>query len=421
MYFLLILLFLSFCSAEKLKCSESVMEQYPKECDIDCKGSANSSLSSGKIYKEVDYWTLYNCDITKFPDTFLKDYPIIGSVQIFFNNGENIGLENLQNSTTLRVINIEKSRVKALIGTLCFNCKLFSITISASHLENIAIDAFKGFTKLYSLNLSRNEIEALSVGVFDSLVETRRIDLSYNKLKIIQKDLFLYTVELSDLLLSHNEIFLIEDGAFHQHKLDVHLENNNLVYGQSYNKTSVFLESNNLSSIFIGENVFSVKISNNFVSEINCSSTLSVLHSFQADSNLIENMNCIDRMNNIDILCLTNNSIAHLEAESFTNLTNLSDFRLSLNPILSLDPSTFSPLKSLFMLEVNNLTSYKNLKAQMPGLTLLSLITTTWSCKDMRKTANTLNLQKIRLQLFRIKEDFEKFVCKVHSEINTNI
>lgn len=203
------------------------------------------------------------------------------------------------------------------------------IDFSNSNIKNVK-GSFNGTENIVKLNLSMNSIEILKSNTFYGLKKLKILDLSKNKVKHIPFDLFDENIVLEQIYLQHNSVRKISHLILNWNQnLIINLSNNdlhelNLVSKEDnqihYNKKrkiiDIYAANNQLSSVTITN--FSISIldlSNNFIENTHflCEESFQTLNYLNLYRNMIENVECIDQLDHLIKLNLSQNNFKEVD------------------------------------------------------------------------------------------------------------
>lgn len=138
---------------------------------------------------------------------------------------------SLQNLTSLKVLQIETSRIAYLPPKVFDGMKkLVDLKIADSKLSVVTSQIFAGLNKLKRLSLYKNELTTFPRSTFKSQTQLEYLDVSHNKIPKLEPHFFPELRRMLWLNCSHNEIPQINGRIFSRNGLlrVLHLNHNNM-------------------------------------------------------------------------------------------------------------------------------------------------------------------------------------------------
>lgn len=161
---------------------------------------------------------IINCDVSYFPDSFLKQSNISG-LYFFFNYFESFPEEFLMDVnlkiTTLELTGNEIDNLDEVsFHQMPIIPNLQAFTLRHTNIMDINMLHLRSFTNLEMIDLSDNSIRVLPRHAFQGLDQLKLIDLKENRLNKLRRETFSDLPSLTYLDLSGNELFMVEMGTF---------------------------------------------------------------------------------------------------------------------------------------------------------------------------------------------------------------
>lgn len=321
--------------------------------------------------------------------------------------------------------------------------------LNASHNNFVTLDfTFLNFVQnLIELDLSYNEIQSIFGNITDQNIKLAIINLSHNELKYLEEDKFYGLTNLKELDLSYNRIYFIQAHTFkfNQNLEVLRLSNNPLLgfdchYFSSVKQlASVTVTFDRIEQLalncmdctidFASDNsdemiIQSAKIKNplrykkeNFknliffaMSENEMKNISQIIELLPLSLKLLEigssklnqqNINIIERFNQLDLLHLTHSNLTELEPKMFSNKTKLRILNLSFNRLKIRDPkAVFAPLENIqtFLIANAHLENTPDVVHALPS----SIIQLDLSVNNLGKIDATTFQHLINLQFLNL-------------------
>ena len=258
------------------------------------------------------------------------------------------------NNRTLKVkyLVIENYNLKSFPEDKLYNLSIETLRINMNNIETMPKNSFRGLISLKKIEIREYRLISFGFGLFDSIsLNLTGLDFSYSGLtnerfnKLFNSELF-KLANLNELNLSFNDFVSFEEKwALDYSRLKIlNLGRNNIFEL----KEQIFDSLITLTHLDLSYNHFS---------------NLSLLSKSLKKASSLESLNL--RGNSIQILPtwptlnltkldLSENNIKRLFANSFSNLTYLTDLILKSNKITSIDPFTFVSCSKLSLLQLSN-------------------------------------------------------------------
>lgn len=223
------------------------------------------------------------------------------------------------------------------------------LNIAHNHFVLIPENGFGTLKRLRVLKINNNEISMIADKALGGLRNLQIIDLSSNKIVALPSQLFKDPSNtIQEIHLKNNSIRHLSPGLFAD-------------LGQL---TTLDLSLNQLTSTFINRNTFKglirlvmLDLSNNQIAKLESEmfSDLYTVQILNLRNNLLENIdaNTFSSMSNLHKLLLSHNKIKYLDAYSLNGLSVLSLLSLDNNVLTGIHPEAFRNCSSLDMLNLN--------------------------------------------------------------------
>ena len=279
---------------------------------------------------------LSNNFISTLNEDDLNWIPTLEILDISHNQISFISENAFSGVANLKEVDLSGNQLSSLPSNL-FNVSLNLEKLSLQNNSLTAIDPelFNGLTNLKVLNLSQNAISShhLSRETLSSLASLKTLDLSFNQLSKLGDDILTALTSLQTLFLHNNLIHKIDGNAFaNQVQLKViDLSRNEMSQLEGH----IFASLGNLVSLKMEDNL--LKDLNNLT--VKCTNVLDL--TFQ--SNLLSSVpTFIKNCHSLRAVDLSNNKIAEIQNETFSELAVLTNLNLSGNQLIRLENNTFS-------------------------------------------------------------------------------
>ena len=201
--------------------------------------------------------------------------------------------------------------------------------------ETVGSRAFQGLSSLLQLEFTNGRLAQLPPGAFEDLPELTFLLLVRNRLTALRRDQFQGASKLAVIALTDNPIRAIDPGSFSDLPLrSLYLRNLDLtsldadVFGELFNCT-VDLSGNRLTTLdlgsFAGAGLFSLDLSDNYISDIRFLSALSFAQKIDLSGNSIVDVSPLASISNLSTLDLSENQIVDVSplAALSSQLTSL--------------------------------------------------------------------------------------------------
>lgn len=363
-----------------------------------------------------------NIALLKIPAKAFSTFKL-QSFDLSENNIKQITSVVFKKATNLEYLVLRKNNITVLKNKIFVNCvKLRNLDLSSNRINRIAVNAFYGAKAIETIDFSNNSLHSLATGTFDHMGSLAVLNIEMNFLKIIPKTMFQNNPMISYLYLEQNNIETIEAGAISQlEKLDnLRIGRNKLSAPADLLQPSgeLSISSNILQTITISTSLTQIRMENNMIKTVLCSSTAMTIAELYGAYNSISSLGCIKNMTNLTWLMLSNNNFTIISKNMFAKLEKLMFLSLAYNPIAKITPTMFSTLTSLSMLDVDKMSGGQKIQAHIPSLIVLSLTTTAWNCSTLLTVVKVYNAQKVTLS-FNTPSPGKKALCKLQPyEIN---
>ncbi|KAG5670415.1 hypothetical protein PVAND_000682 [Polypedilum vanderplanki] len=299
------------------------------------------------------------------------------------------------------------------------------IDLSNNQIKKLNNQQFMALKTIKEIDLSYNQIENIDNGAFDLMGgNLTRIDLSNNKIKSFKEDFFLnLIVNVTrkwlpfDINLKNNQIEKIEPSQKDAIMLpEINLElsgnkmknlellkieifeiklNNHSLESINVNASFINADNNKLTKLRIKGKTRSLSVRNNQISEITYDDHLSMLRSFLISGNKLTAEIVADftqKITNIEILDISNNTLNSLKVDTFSELTKLERLSLSNVGLSEVTFGIFAYQRNIKFLDIsyNNLSDIDlHIFSSVPNLEVLDLsgnnASTTISCRRIRE------------------------------------
>ncbi|CAH1238532.1 IGFALS [Branchiostoma lanceolatum] len=312
-----------------------------------------------------------HCNITTLRRGDFSGMPLLATLYLDWNNISTIELGTFDGLFHLKSLAIGGNRVGKLTPGLFKDNKLTDFDGSDNRIEAIPSGVFTNHSSLTSLILNDNRISMLGTAAFAGLSQLVEIQINDNLIPRLPAEALKGASKLWTLSMPNNAISEIEESAFSDctslYNLDL---------------------SGNLLTTLEGtlkglSNLNSLLVSGNRVLEVT-NSTLTSLTSLRdcwLDNNKIRKIEsgAFKGMGNLNNFYLGNNDLEEMPLNELVgvlkldlaknrlqtpplNMTaapNLAILMLSGNPLKSLAPSQFASLKSIFEVDLDNVTALR--------------------------------------------------------------
>lgn len=409
---LTVVLFVNWISAEKLQCTS----EYLGTCQVRNQTiSATDSFDLLKINGSpvTDLFLIYS-EMPKMPNTIFTNYPNVSFLSISYNGIKELSLNNFANALKLKKAFLRNGDLTRLTNATFRSCiQLESLVISNHKITVIESNAFQGLRNLISLSLDQNSISKLSTSVFETTPNLEYLSVNENQITTLSSTLFSKNQNLDFISFCDNQLTNLPSDIFSSVPLlsSLYLTNNHLTNISTFGAKYVDIRSNFLKTVKIVEGIQTLHLTNNFIERLQCDNAISSITRMYAGNNSLTNFNCIKNMENLTDLNLLGNKFSRLNQSVFVKLNKLKDISFyNETQFTKLLAKSFAPLKTLLYLRVDKLVTYTNLRQLFPSLFMLSLSPRTWNCNYTQKVANTLTVQKIRMNY---NNYWDRYKCNV--------
>ncbi|KAH8297409.1 hypothetical protein KR044_011421, partial [Drosophila immigrans] len=219
--------------------------------------------------------------------------------------------------------------------------RLAHLILNANEIGSVDEHAFAMLGNLTDLELSNNRLNSLPVGVFKNLTRLKKLSLNYNQLEI-HWSTFRGLLSLQKLQLKANNIRKMQDGIFHvmRNIESIELDHNGIV---SLSRQGLF----NLTKLH------HLSLSNNSITHIELDTWefTQSLESLDLSHNYIsefkpQHLDCLKRLKQLN---LAHNNLQYLQENTFDCVKNLEELNLRRNRLAWIieDQSAMAPFKAL--------------------------------------------------------------------------
>ncbi|XP_019635174.1 PREDICTED: slit homolog 3 protein-like [Branchiostoma belcheri] len=323
-----------------------------------------------------------HCNITTLRRGDFSGMPLLATLYLDWNNISTIEPGTFDGLFHLQSLTFGANRVTKLTPGLFKDNKLTDFDASDNRIESIPSGVFTNHSSLTGLILNDNRISMLGADAFAGLPQLVEIQINNNLIPRIPAHALKGAYKLWTLSMPGNAISEIEEGAFSDcaslYNLD--LSNNLLTTLEGTLKGLTF---SNLNSLTVSGNRI-LEITNSTLTsltslrdcfldhnrirkiESGAFRGMGNLNNFYLGNNELEEMP-LNELEGVLKLDLTNNRL-RTPPLNMSAAPNLAILMLSGNPMKTLAPSQFSGLKSIFDVDLNNVTAVREHTADFRAL-----------------------------------------------------
>ncbi|XP_052870733.1 leucine-rich repeat-containing G-protein coupled receptor 4-like, partial [Anopheles cruzii] len=260
-------------------------------------------------------------------------------------------------------------------------------------------------------NLASNELRVLEEGLFSTNAHLTTIQLQNNQINTVDENVF---YNEADSQLSSLEYIILSDNNITEINIpnvrvpNLILNNNRITHIHISSKVHYLQAENNRISSITFDNVSEaelqqLKLKNNSISSLDVIGRLQKLETLDLSYNSLDplNVTTFGMLKHLTVLDLAKTNISNLQHGTFGHQQDLTWLDLSYNNLDHLDIDVLvssSRLESLY-LEGNHLThlEYSKIKTYFPGLKDIGIGDNDWNCAYLTKLVAYCNEQSIEL------------------------
>ncbi|XP_058058200.1 carboxypeptidase N subunit 2-like isoform X2 [Anopheles bellator] len=343
---------------------------------------------------------------------------------------------SLQSASELSELNLAQNNITELKNYIFEGASaLYTLNLTANSISVIESFAFQYLTSLTVLLLSQNKLQTLPGYVFFPLTALSTINLASNELRVLEEGLFSTNAHLTIIELQNNQICTVDENVFYSEANSqlssleyIILSDNNITEIDIPNVrvSNLILSNNRIKHIHVSSEVHYLQAENNRISSIAFDNVAEAkLQQLRLKNNSISSLEVIGRLQKLETLDVSYNSLDPLNLTTFGMLKHLTVLELAKTNISNLQHGTFghqealtwldlsynnldhleidmlvssSRLRSLY-LEGNHLThlEYSQMKKYFPELKEIGVADNDWSCAYLTKLVAYCNEQSIEL------------------------
>lgn len=320
------------------------------KCTAISLSSTNASINAQK-YSNITQLVISIHELKVIPNNLLRDFPRVEEIRISSDSLESISLYSMERRHFVRKLMVLAGNFE-IIENFSFEDFWY---LNVLYIENVPIKVIERYVfvdllQLEQITIKKHKIEYLPEGLFDQLYSLTSLVFHDGNLKKIESYLFVRNTKLEFLHFSRNSLNDIGEQEFGGTKISLYYNANNFSGTFKANQRIVFAKRNQIKTLFIEKVVGILHVDHNQIMEVKCNRyekySLTV---FSASYNQLENLNCIEYMENLTNFDGGYNNFRNVSTMVFRELRNLKVLRLVGNPLLLIDVSKLLFLRSLLV------------------------------------------------------------------------
>lgn len=297
----------------------------------------------------------YDSRLTYIPNKIFTAFENIRDFDISNSGLIEINRHTFDDAVNLQYLNLSSNELTKLTDSILSNSlNLYNVDFSHNQIDEISEIAFIGLKYVAVINLAHNKLKKLKLGTFAATPQLTELNLAYNDIEVLENEQFLETRNMMTLSLNNNRLKKISEKVFSSSVLlkQLCLSHNELTsFANKYGIQTLEIENNSLTKLTVGD-CLKIKASNNNISSIIVQNSTKI-YELNLSRNKITDLKNITSMTAMRVLDLSFNTLGNINTTTFSQLKILKELSLQNTSLKGLNYGTFAAQEELILLDLS--------------------------------------------------------------------